>query len=36
MRQKNNTIREIEKLEISLKQAKDDLEELRKESAQNE
>lgn len=35
-RQKDNTIREIEKLELSLKQAKEELEELKKEVARNE
>lgn len=35
-RQRDNVIREIEKLELSLKQAKEELEELEKEIAQNE
>ena len=35
-RQRDNVIREIEKLELSLKQAKEELEELEKEIASNE
>lgn len=36
VREKNNIIREIEKLELSLKQAKEELEELKKEATKNE